>query len=94
MEKIGGLGGKSNVRTYSKILSDKWRELTDDQRQIYFKKSDDDMKRYYKQCEELISNEYFILEDGSKSSDLNKKTKIKINFSTGDKRRNFFSYCL
>ena len=29
----------------------------------------DDKKRYLKQCEELISIGYFILEDGSKSCD-------------------------
>ena len=71
VEKIGN----KNVGAYSKIISDKWRELTDDQRQIYFKKTEDDIKRYNKQCEELITNGYFILEDGSKSSDQIKKVK-------------------
>ena len=27
-----GVGGKKNVGAYSKFLSDKWRDLTDDQR--------------------------------------------------------------
>jgi hypothetical protein len=39
VEKIGN----KHVGAYSKIISDKWRELTDDQKQIYFKKSEDDI---------------------------------------------------
>ena len=62
-----GLGKTSGE--VSKILSEQWKNLPDDQKNVYHLRSQEDMKRYLMQKEELLTKGYFILDDGSKSNE-------------------------
>ena len=54
-----------------------WNDLEADKKAIYEKKHADDTVRYKKQCEDLDKNGYFIMDDGSKSSDHKSNLKKK-----------------
>jgi hypothetical protein len=52
-----------------KRAGEKWNLLTDTQKAPYVKMADLDKVRYEKQCAELEKKGYFILDDGTKSTD-------------------------
>ena len=62
----------------SKLVSEKWGAMTEAQKQPFDKKNEADKKRHEQQLEELNKKGYFMLEDGSKSTDVsNVQKKLK-----------------
>ena len=56
-----------------------WSGMSTKERSKYEKLHEEDKKRYEKQLEELNNNGYFMMEDGTKSSDHQRKIKNKRN---------------
>ncbi len=52
-----------------------WSDMTDKEKKPYEKLHDQDVQRYEKQMKEMNDNGFFVLEDGSKSSEHTAKTK-------------------
>ena len=52
-----------------------WNKLTPDGKKVYEEKHDGDVVRYKQQVEDLDKKGYFIMDDGSKSSDHQAKQK-------------------
>lgn len=52
-----------------------WAKMTDKEKAPYEKASAEDEKRYQKQLEELNKKGYFMMEDGTKSSEHKAKKK-------------------
>ena len=59
-----------------------WNELDADGKAPYEKKHTDDADRYKKQCNDLDKNGFFIMDDGTKSSD--HKAKLKKRAKKGE----------
>ena len=59
-----------SIGEISKLTSEKWGAMTEAQKQPYESKNAADKKRHEKQQQELNKMGYFMLEDGSKSTDV------------------------
>jgi hypothetical protein len=53
-----------------KMASNDWNELPEKKRAKYFKMNEDDKARFEAQCEEIRENGYFVMDDGTKSSEV------------------------
>lgn len=60
-----------------------WNELNVDDRKVYQDKHDLDAQRYKKECNDLDKNGFFMMSDGTKSSE--HKSKLKKRAKKGDK---------
>lgn len=60
-----------------KILGERWRTINNEEKAIYIKMSEDDKKRHDQQLEQFKEHGYFILEDGTKSTDEVNIIKLK-----------------
>jgi len=60
-----------------KKAASQWSELKSDQKKVYEEGSIHDKKRYETQLNDLLTKGYFIMEDGSKSTDHQAKKRIK-----------------
>jgi hypothetical protein len=56
-------------------VAETWNSLSDDQKKPYVKLSEADRERYDRQFNQLLTQGYFILEDGAKSNEKTKRTK-------------------
>lgn len=66
-----------------------WNKMSDDEKKPFDKMHEEDVKRYEKQLKELKDKGYFIMADGTKSSDhvvASKKRKAKSETKPGNKR--------
>ena len=60
-----------------------WNDLDAEKKAVYENKHNVDAQRYQKQCVDLDKNGYFIMEDGTKSSE--HKAKLKKRAKKNDK---------
>lgn len=60
-----------------------WNKLTPDEKKKYEDKHDKDVLRYKQQIEDLDKKGFFIMDDGSKSSDHQAKLKKRSKKSEG-----------
>jgi len=68
----------------SKIVSEKWALLTDEEKAPYVKKRDEAMERHDAEMKQLKELGYFVNSGGVKSTDLTpKKKKFKVIGSDG-----------
>lgn len=58
-------------------ISNMWKEMSDKDKAKYDKMAEPEKKRYEQQMAELKSKGYFIMEDGSKSTDAKNRVKAK-----------------
>lgn len=54
-------------------ISQLWKTLSDAEKTKYFKLSTDDKLRYQNEMQQLLTQGYFVNEDGIKSTDQKKK---------------------
>ena len=62
-----------------------WKLLDEDQKSPYYLLHNKDVLRYEAQCKELNAKGYFMIGDGSKSSDLDPKIMQKVIFPKSPK---------
>ena len=67
--------GSVKVADVAKKLSERWGALTPKQKKKYEDLAEKDQVRYQNQIDELRSNGYFMMEDGTKSTDTEPKKK-------------------
>lgn len=68
----------------SKIAGERWNALREEQKAPYTAKNEADKKRYQQQLQELEKKGYFIMSDGSKSTELggaSAKKKVRADAS-------------
>jgi hypothetical protein len=58
---------------YAVKISELWKTLSDAEKTKYFKLSADDKLRYQNEMQQLLTQGYFVNEDGIKSTDQKKK---------------------
>jgi hypothetical protein len=71
-----------SVGEISKIVGKKWGEMSEKEKMPYDKLNEQDKVRQQKQKDEIAKKGYFMMEDGSKSTDAKnvpKKRKSKVN---------------
>ena len=61
----------------SKLIGEQWRNLSDDEKEKYSQIVVKDKHRYEQQVQDLLTKGFFIMQDGSKSSEHQKKIKKK-----------------
>jgi hypothetical protein len=54
-------------------ISEKWKTLSDAEKTKYFKQNVDDKLRYQTEMQQLLTQGYYVNEEGIKSTDLKKK---------------------
>lgn len=64
-----------NITTISKKVSEQWSGLNEKERNKYHNQAELEKIRYARELKELTTQGYFVMADGTKSSDLNKKLK-------------------
>ena len=63
------LGENSKHADAMKKCGETWKGMTEKQRKPWTAEAEKDKKRYEKEMEHLTKHGYFLMEDGSKSSD-------------------------
>ena len=61
----------------SSKLAEQWKNQDEKDKKVWEKKAQTDIKRYQKQLADLLSKGFFIMEDGSKSSEFKIALKKK-----------------
>ena len=61
------------VMEYALKISEMWKTLSDSEKSEYFKKNVNDKLRYQNEMQQLLTQGYFVNQDGTKSTDLKKK---------------------
>ena len=68
-----------------KKCGDVWNNLSTDEKAIYENKHAKDAERYNQQLQDLDKNGFFLMDDGTKSSDHKSNLKKKRGAKKGDK---------